>query len=91
MPTIKIPTTLRHYTEGKSDILVEGKNVAEALDSLCQKYPSLKKNFFRKEGLLEASIQIVLNKNLINDLQGNQTPLKENDILRILPTIAGGK
>ena len=91
MPIIKIPTALRHYTEGNTDILVEGESVAEALNSLCKKYPSVEKNLFNKEGLLDASIQIVVNKDFIGNLQGLETPLKDNDILRIIPTIAGGK
>ncbi len=91
MPIIKIPTSLRYYTEGNTDIPVEGKSVVEALNLLCEKYPSVEKNLFNREGLLNASIQIVVNKDFIGNLQGLQTPLKDNDFLRIIPTIAGGK
>ena len=91
MPIIIIPTSLRYYTKGNTDIPVKGKNVAEALNNLCENYPSVEKNLFNREGLLDASVQIVVNKDFIDNLDGLQTPLKDNDILRIIPIIAGGK
>ena len=90
MPIIKIPTSLRPYTEGNKEIIVEGKNVNEALQSLSAIYPNISKNLYNDAGKLRAFVNIFMGESHINDLQGLETPLTENELLRIIPSIAGG-
>jgi len=42
MPTLFIPTPLRHLTGGKASVVVAGSSVREALESLEAKYPGIK-------------------------------------------------
>jgi len=90
MPIIKIPTPLRPYTDSLKEVNVHGKTVDAALDSLLSLYPDLGKNIYNEEGQLRAFVNLFLGEDHIKDLQGLDTPLREEDILRIIPSIAGG-
>ena len=90
MSTIRIPTPLRPYVEGQTEIAVQGQTVAEALNDLTVQYPELRKHIFSDAGDLRAFVNLFLGEEDIRHLQGVETPLKENDRLRIIPSIAGG-
>lgn len=90
MPTLRIPTPLRPYTEGQSEIPVQGQNVSEALDDLTTKYPQLTQHLYSDEGELRAFVNLFLGEEDIRHLQGTDTPLNDDDKLRIIPSIAGG-
>lgn len=90
MITIRIPTPLRSYTQGKNEITVEGKTVAEAMDSLTAQYPGLRQHLFNDAGQLRAFVNLFLNDEDIRHLQGVNTPLKDQDRLMLIPSIAGG-
>ena len=88
--TIRIPTPLRSYTNGQTEIPVHGNTVGEALSSLIDQYPALRPHLFSNDGQLRAFVNLFLNQDNIKDLQGIATPLHENDRLRLIPSIAGG-
>ncbi len=89
MITIRIPTPLRSYTQGKNEIAVEGNTVAEAMDSLTRQYPVLRQHLFNDAGQLRAFVNLFLNDEDIRHLQGVNTPLKDQDRLLLIPSIAG--
>jgi adenylyltransferase/sulfurtransferase len=85
-----IPTPLRQYA-GKSDsIELDGNTVAELLRNLTTKYSDLKNHLYNEEGKLRSFVNIYLNDEDIRYLQREQTPLKDGDIISIVPSIAGG-
>jgi len=90
MAILKIPTPLRPYTGGMSDISVDGENVGNALDSLLAQYPDIGKHLYNEDAQLRAFVNLFLGEDNIKDLQGLETPLSETDNLRIIPSIAGG-
>lgn len=89
--TIFIPTPLRTYAGGKDAIEVGAATISEALDSLTETYPDLRKHLFTNEGKVRAFVNLYLNDEDIRYL-----PEKENsqvsggDTLSIIPSIAGG-
>jgi len=91
MPQIKIPTPLRPYAEGQKTIQVQAENVSEALNHTVEQYPALKKHLFSKEDQLRPFVNLFLGEENVKELQGLDTPLKENDQLMIIPSIAGGQ
>ena len=90
MTTLRIPTPLRPYAEGQSDVSVQGSNVGEALDDLVNQFPSLKKHLFTEADELCPFVNLFLGDEDVRHLQGVETPLKEGDKLMIIPSIAGG-
>jgi molybdopterin converting factor small subunit len=90
MTTLRIPTPLRPYVEGQSQINVQGANIAEALDDLITQFPALKKHLFTETEELRPFVNLFLGDEDVRHLQGVETPLKEGDKLMIIPSIAGG-
>lgn len=90
MPTLKLPTPLRPYADGQSKIDVQGQNVTEALNDLLRQYPSLEKHLFSEAGTLRPFVNLFLGEEDVRHLQGVETTLAEDDVLRIIPSIAGG-
>jgi sulfur-carrier protein len=90
MPTLRIPTPLRTYTDGRSEIAVQGETVAEAMQSLVSQNPSLKPHLYNNEGQLRPFVNLFLGEENVKDLQGMNTPVGEEDRILLIPSIAGG-
>ena len=90
MPLIRMPTPLRSYVDGKSDIHVDGNTVADAMANLLTQYPAMKPHLTNSRGELRPFVNLFLGDNNIRDLQGLETPLGDEDRLLLIPSIAGG-
>ena len=90
MPVLRIPTPLRAYTSGKSEVSVGGSSVAEALIDLTTQFPTIKPHLFSEGGELRPFVNLFLGENNIKDLQGVNNPIKDGDKLVLIPSIAGG-
>jgi molybdopterin converting factor small subunit len=89
---IHIPTPLRVYTDKQDTVGVEAATVGEALEALITLHPELKKHLYSEEGKLRAFVNVYLNDEDIRYLPGKEaTPVKGNDDLTIIPSIAGGR
>ena len=88
---VNIPTPLRRYTDGNGEIEVAGGSVGSALDSLLQKYPSLKKQLYNDEGRLRSFVNVYVNDEDIRYLQKTETAVNPGDTIAIVPSIAGGR
>ena len=90
MPVFRIPTPLRAYTNGQSEISVRGQTVSDALADLTARHPAIKPHIIQENGQLRAFVNLFRGQDNVNSLQGLQTPLAENDRVLIIPSIAGG-
>ena len=90
MPVLRIPTPLRSYTSGQSEVNVSGGNISEALTDLTTQYPTIKPHIFNDGGELRPFVNLFVGENNIKDLQGVETPIKDGDRLVLIPSIAGG-
>ena len=90
MPNLKIPTPLRPYAGGQSTLNLPGNQVSNVLEAAVKEYPQLEKHLFNEENQLRPFINLFLGEDNINQLQGLNTELKEDDTLLIIPSIAGG-
>jgi sulfur-carrier protein len=86
----KIPKRLQEKTEGAAHIEVHGCTVQECMADLIRRYPDLKGRILDGQGrILLKWIVYINNKNFIpsNELS---YPVKDGDIITILPMVAGG-
>ncbi|MBW8011994.1 MAG: MoaD/ThiS family protein [Chloroflexi bacterium] len=90
MPTLRIPSPLRPFADGASEIDVQGSTVSDALEELTVKYPSLRKHLFTEDGEMRAFVNLFLNDEDVRFLQGVDTKINVDDRLMIIPSIAGG-
>ena len=90
MPILRIPTPLRTYTNGQSDVMVSGSNISEVLADLTNQYPAIKPHLFSASGDLRPFVNLFVGEHNINDLQGVNTPLQDDQKIMLIPSIAGG-
>ena len=90
MTTLRIPTPLRTYTGGKSEVNVGGANISEALTDLTAQFPAIKPHLFNEGGELRPFVNLFVGEHNIKDLQGVETPIKDGDKVMLIPSIAGG-
>lgn len=89
MPTFRIPTPLRPYSGGNSQVQVEGDSVGAALDDLTGQYPDLRQHLYEGQ-VLRSFVNIYLNQEDIRYVDGVDTTVQNDDTLMIIPSIAGG-
>jgi molybdopterin converting factor small subunit len=90
MATLKIPSPLRTYSAGQAVVDVTGSTVGEALNSLVDQHPDLRQHLFNGQENLRPFVNLYVNSEDIRHLQDLATPIREDDRLMIVPSIAGG-
>jgi adenylyltransferase/sulfurtransferase len=85
-----IPAPLRQYTGKRDSIEITAKTVGEALAGLTSQYSDLRRHLFTDDGKLRSFVNVYLNEEDVRFLEKDQTPLRENDVISIVPSIAGG-
>ena len=90
MPSLRIPTPLRTYTNGQSETTLSGRTVSEAMSDLVAQYPDLKQHIFNGQVSLRPFVNLFLGEENVKDLGGLDTALDENDRMLLIPSIAGG-
>lgn len=85
-----IPTPLRRYTGKRDMIEVEGKTVGELLKNLTSRHDALRKHLYTDKGKLRSFVNIYVNDQDIRYLNEENTQVSENDLVSIVPSIAGG-
>jgi molybdopterin converting factor small subunit len=85
-----IPTPLRAYTGKLDSVELQANNVAEALDGLTRRFADLKKHLYSDDGRLRSFVNVYVNDEDIRYMEKDQTPLRDGDIVSIVPSIAGG-
>ena len=88
--TIVIPTPLRQFAGGKSEIEVEAATAGEALDKLTTAHGDLKKHLYNDGGNLRNFVNVYVGDEDIRDLNGLETEVKDGGEILIVPSIAGG-
>ena len=87
---ILIPSPLRIHAESQKSVAVEAATVGEALGALCRQYPGLRNHLLSEDGKVRKFINVYVNDDDVRFLSGLATPLGVNDIVSIIPSIAGG-
>jgi sulfur-carrier protein len=90
MAVIRIPTPLRPYVNGQSEVTVQGGTVADAMESLLAQYPAMRPHLTNPDGQLRPFVNLFLGESNVRDMHGLQTPLQDGDKLLLIPSIAGG-
>src|SRR3989449_793736 len=88
--TIAIPTPLRQFAGGQSEIQVEATTAGEALEQLTSTHAELRRHLFNDQNTLRNFVNVYVNDEDIRHTDGPNTPVKEGDTILIVPSIAGG-
>ncbi len=88
--TVKIPTPLRKLTNNEAEIEIQASTVREAIAEMQARYPGIKERLVDENGEVRRFVNVYVNEEDIRFLQNQDTPIKENDEVSIIPAIAGG-
>ena len=88
--TVRVPTPLRPFAGGQSEVAVEGATVGDSVRALARSHPALERHLFTPEGQLRRFVTVYLNDEDIRYLERDATPVREGDVVSIVPAIAGG-
>jgi len=91
MVKVRIPQPLQKFVDNQTEILVNGKNVKDVLNALVKNYPDLKERIYDENGNLRKFINIYVNDEDIRFLDRENTSVNDEDIISIIPAIAGGE
>jgi sulfur-carrier protein adenylyltransferase/sulfurtransferase len=88
--TVKIPTPLRPLVDGRSEVSSTGATVGALVRHVAESYPGLQKHLYSTDGTLRNFVSVYLNDEDVRYLERESTPVKDGDVVSIVPAIAGG-
>jgi molybdopterin converting factor small subunit len=89
MPSIRVPSALRTFTKGASDIEISATTVRAALAELERLHPGIGAKLM-EGGVVKPFIRIFVGPDDIGELGGLDAKVAERDEISIIPAIAGG-
>ncbi len=88
--TVFIPTAFRRATQNRDRIEVGAGSVAKALDELEQMFGGLRGIVRDEGGRVHRHVNIYVNNESIDALDGLETALADGDEIAIISAVAGG-
>jgi molybdopterin synthase sulfur carrier subunit len=86
---IRVASTLRELV-GAESTQAQGTTVGELLADLDARYPGFRAQITSEDGQLHRYVNVYLNDEDIRYIQALDTPVKDGDVLSVLPALAGG-
>lgn len=87
---VYIPTPFRRATNNQDRLSLEAPDVEALLNELEESFAALKGLVRNDRGEVHDHVNIYVNNEGIESLQGLATPLKDGDEVSIIPALAGG-
>ncbi|RJK97775.1 MoaD/ThiS family protein [Vallicoccus soli] len=88
--SVRIPTILRTYTKGESEVSAEGSTLAEVIASLDASYPGIGARVLDDAGKLRRFVNVYVGDEDVRFADGLQTPTPEGAQVSVIPAVAGG-
>ncbi len=89
MASIRVPSALRSFTGGASDVEITATTVRDALAELDKKHPGIAAKVLQ-DGSVKPFIRIFVGPDDIGELGGLDAKVSDRDEISIVPAIAGG-
>lgn len=87
---VRIPTILRTYTGGLSEVEAEGSVLSEVIESLEKNYPGIAARVLDDEGKLRRFVNVYVNDDDVRFEEGLRTATPDGAGISIIPAVAGG-
>lgn len=88
--SVRIPTILRTYTGGESEVTAEGATLAAVLDDLEANYAGIKARVLDDNGALRRFVNVYVGNEDVRFLENLETPTPDGVQVSIIPAVAGG-
>ena len=88
--SVRIPTILRTYTGGESEVSAEGDTLAAVLDDLDASYSGIKGRILDEAGTLRRFVNVYVGNDDVRFLDELSTPTPDGTQISVIPAVAGG-
>jgi molybdopterin synthase sulfur carrier subunit len=88
--SVRIPTILRPYTGGSSEVTAEGETLGAVLDHLDAAYPGIKARVLDEAGELRRFVNVYVGNEDVRFLDGLSSATPDGTQVSIIPAVAGG-
>ncbi|MCY7400810.1 MAG: MoaD/ThiS family protein [Nocardioides sp.] len=88
--SVRIPTILRTYTDGVSEVSAAGETLAAVLDDLDASYPGIKGRILDEAGRLRRFVNVYVGNDDIRFLDDLATATPDGTQISVIPAVAGG-
>jgi molybdopterin converting factor small subunit len=88
--SVRIPTILRTYTGGESEVSAEGGTLAEVLDDLDARYSGIKARILDDQGAIRRFVNVYVGNDDVRFLEALGTKTPEGVQISVIPAVAGG-
>ncbi|MDF1604882.1 MoaD/ThiS family protein [Nocardioides sp. YIM 152315] len=88
--SVRIPTILRTYTGGESEVSANGGTLAEVLDDLDANFSGIKGRILDEGGELRRFVNVYVGNDDVRFLDNLATPTPDGTQISVIPAVAGG-
>jgi molybdopterin synthase sulfur carrier subunit len=88
--SVRIPTILRTYTGGESEVSAEGSTLSEVIDNLDSSYPGIKGRILDEQGTLRRFVNVYVGNDDVRFLEALDTKTPDGAQVSVIPAVAGG-
>ena len=88
--SVRIPTILRTYTDGESEVKADGDTLADVLESLDASYPGIKGRILDDQGAIRRFVNVYVGNDDVRFLDALATSTPEGSQISVIPAVAGG-
>jgi len=88
--SVRIPTILRTYTGGDSEVSADGATLAEVLDDLDARFAGIKGRILDDAGELRRFVNVYVGNDDVRFLDNLATPTPDGVQVSVIPAVAGG-
>ena len=87
---VRIPTILRTYTDGASEVTASGGTLADVLEDLEANHAGIRARVLDDNGALRRFVNVYVGNDDVRFLDGLASPTPDGTQISIIPAVAGG-
>ena len=87
---VRIPTILRNYTDGASEVDAQGSTLGEVLDDLESNHNGIKARVLDDSGQIRRFVNVYVGNDDVRFLDGLGSSTPDGTQISIIPAVAGG-
>jgi molybdopterin converting factor small subunit len=88
--SVRIPTILRSYTGGASEVDANGATLSAVLDSLEADHPGIRARILDEQGAIRRFVNVYVGNDDVRFLESLDTPTPDGTQVSVIPAVAGG-
>jgi len=89
--TVKLHGAYSQFAGGARSAAVDATDIASALEGVVARFPTLAERLRDEHGRMREHVGVFANSEEMRYLDGERTPLRDGDVVDIVPAISGGE